>query len=183
MLTCTAQCVYGPMYFVAQEAPKGTLNNVTGCLRQPINSRGHSKGSLVGPSMGPNSCVLTIVTAKTKTKQSHLLETNWSALVSTQRLENPTMTALPASSGGEPVEATCIPSDLTVYYATTSGKATTNKASVEGKALCRKSEIEPITINMRTFQIGFPFSAVLSERLFAASTHVNGLYEMHWRNT
>ena len=76
------------------------------------------------------------------------------------------MTALPARSGDEPVEAAYIPSDLTVHCATTSGKATTNKASVGVKALCRKSEPEPIAINMRTFQIGFPFSVVLLEQTF-----------------
>ena len=90
------------------------------------------------------------------------------------------MTALPASSRDEPVGAAYIPSDLTVCHATTSGKDNDKQGVRRGKAMCRESEIEPIAINMRTFQINFLFSAVLSEQVFAASTHVNGIFQIHW---
>ena len=62
------------------------------------------------------------------------------------------MTALPANSGDEPVEAPYISSHLTVCHATTSGKAKDKQGVSRGKILCWISKIKFVVINMRNNQ-------------------------------
>ncbi len=85
------------------------------------------------------------------------------------------MTALPANSGHEPVEAAYVSSDLAVRDATTSGKTKTNKASVQGKHCAEFQTSNPFSSTCTIFKTSFPFSAIPSGQVFAALMHVDGL--------